>query len=70
MVCNDVEIEPILQEISREQLGRGSNRAPDARLGIHTCWFWENQQSALFDVRVFHPNAEKNAPILEGGFGH
>ena len=32
MVCSDVEIEPILQDISEEQLGRGSNRAPDARL--------------------------------------
>ena len=32
MVCSDVEIEPVLQDISGEQLGRGSNRAPDARL--------------------------------------
>ena len=31
MVCSDVEIEPVLQDISGEQLGRGSNRAPDAR---------------------------------------
>ena len=29
-VCSDVEIEPVLQNISGEQLGRGSNRAPDA----------------------------------------
>ena len=35
MVCTDVEIEPALQDISGEQLGRGSNRAPDARLDIH-----------------------------------
>ena len=57
MVCNDVEIEPILQEISGEQLGRGSNRAPDARLDIHAPGFWENQRSAFFVSRVFHPNA-------------
>ena len=30
IVCSDVEIEPILQDIAGEQLGRGSNRAPDA----------------------------------------
>ena len=32
-------------------MGRGSNRAQDAR-------FWEHQRSAFFDVRVCHPNAE------------
>ena len=42
MVCSDVEIEPVLQDISGEQLGRGSNRAPDARLDIHARGFWEN----------------------------
>ena len=57
MVCTDVEIEPVLQDILGEQLGRGSNRAPDARLDIHACRFWENQRSAFFDVRVCHPNA-------------
>ena len=58
MVCSDVEIVPVLQDISGEQLGRGSNRAPDARLDIHARGFWENQRSAFFDVRVFHPNAD------------
>ena len=58
MVLSDVEIEPVLQDISGEQLGRGSNRAPDARLDIHARGFWENQRSAFFDVRVFHPNAD------------
>ena len=58
MVCYDVEIEPVLQNISGEQLNRGSNTAPDARLDIHARGFWENQRSAFFDVRVCHPNAE------------
>ena len=58
MVCTGVEIEPVLQDISGEQLGRGSNRAPDARLDIHARGFWENQRSAFFDVRVCHPNAD------------
>ena len=85
MVCTDVEIEPVLQDISGGQLGRGSNRAPDARLDIHARGFWENQRSAFFDVRVCHPNADsyrdlelqlsqsrerEEAPIREEGFGH
>ena len=52
VVCTDVEIEPVLRDISGEQLGRGSNQAPDARLDIHARGFWENQRSAFFDVRV------------------
>jgi len=44
--------------ISGDQLGRGSNRAPDARLDIHARGFWESQRSAFFDVRVCHPNAD------------
>ena len=32
MVCNDVEVDPVLQGITKEQLMRGSNRAEDARL--------------------------------------
>lgn len=52
MVYSDVKIEPVVQEISGEQLGRGSNRTPDARLDIHACGFWENKRSAFFDVRL------------------
>ena len=32
MVCNDVEVEPVLQEITGEVLTRGTNKALDARL--------------------------------------
>ena len=35
-VCSDVETEPVLLDISGEQLSRGSNKAQDARLDIHT----------------------------------
>ena len=35
-VCGDDEIEHVLQEISRERLNRGTNKAPDARLGTPT----------------------------------
>ena len=58
IVCSDVQVEPVLQDISGEQLNRGSNRAPDARLDIRARGFWESQRSAFFDVRVCHPNAD------------
>ena len=32
IVCSDVQVEPVLQDISGEQLNGGSNRAPDALL--------------------------------------
>ena len=57
MVFSDIEIEPVLQDISGEHLNRGSNKAQDARLDIHARGFWERHRSAFFDVRVCHPNA-------------
>ena len=57
-VCNDVEVEPVLQPITGETLNRGANRAQDARLDIHARGFWERQRSAFFDVRVCHLNAD------------
>ena len=38
-------------------LNKGSNKAQDARLGIHARGFWERHRSAFFDVRVCHPDA-------------
>ena len=58
MVCNDVEVELVLQEVTGETLNRGANKAPDARFDIHAPGFWERQRSAFFDVRVCHPNAD------------
>ena len=58
MVCNDVEVEPVLHEVTGETLNHGANKAPNARLDIHAIGFWERQRSALFDVRVCHPNAD------------
>ena len=43
MVCNDVEVEPVLQEVTGETLNHGANKAPDARLDIHARAFWERQ---------------------------
>ena len=58
MVCNDVEKETVLEEITGETLNRGANRAPDARLDISARGFWERQRTAFFDVRVYHTNAD------------
>ena len=55
IVCNDVELEPVLQELTGEVLPRVSNTASDARLDIHARGFWEKQRSTFFDVRVCHP---------------
>ena len=41
MVCSDVEVEPVLHDITKEKLNRGSNRAHDARLDIQTRGFWD-----------------------------
>lgn len=58
IVCNDVQIEPVLQEINGEVLTPGTNRAVDARLDIHARGFWERHGSAFFDVGVCYPSAE------------
>ena len=58
MVCDDVEVEPVLQEVTGETLNHGANKASDARLDIHARGFWKRQRSAFFVVRVFHPNAD------------
>ena len=58
MVCSDVEVKPVLQDITEEQLIKRSNRAQDARLDIWAAGFWDPQSSAFFDVRVCHPNDE------------
>ena len=58
MVCKDVEVEPVLQGITGDELNRGANTASDARLDIIVRGFWERQRYAFFEVRVCHPNAD------------
>ena len=57
-VCTDVEMEPVVQEVTVEVLPRGANKAPDARLDIRVRSFRAREQSAFFDVRVSHSNAD------------
>ena len=47
MVCNDVEIEPVLQGIAGETLNRGVNRASDAHLDISARGFWERHLTEI-----------------------
>ena len=35
MVCNYVEVEPLLQEVTGETWNHGANKAPDARFDVH-----------------------------------
>ena len=42
---------------SKKLRGKCANRAPDARLHIRARGLRAREQSAFFDVRVFHPNA-------------
>ena len=57
-VCSNVVKEPPLQQLSGEViLPRTANCQDDARLDIRAKGFWNRQQDAFFDVRVFHPNA-------------
>ena len=51
-------MEPVLQEVFGEVLPRGANKAPDARLDIRAWGSWAREQSAFFDVRACHPNAD------------
>ena len=42
LVCHDVEIEPVLPEITGDSLAIGANTAPDPRLDIHARSFWSS----------------------------
>ena len=44
---------------------QSANQQDDARADIYARGFWGQRQSAFFDIRVFHPNAQsyRNASI-------
>ena len=47
-----IEVEPVLQDITGEELNRGANTTLDVGLDIVAWGFWERHRSAFFDVRV------------------
>ena len=58
-VCRNVKSEPPLLPLTGENIvPLSANRCDDARADIRATGFWGRQQCALFDVRVFHPNAQ------------
>ena len=62
-VFNDVEIEPVLEPLSGEQLEKKTaNRDDDARSDTRVRGFWGNQQNAFFDFWIFYPYALSYAP--------
>ena len=54
MVCSNVEIEPVLQDISGEHLNRGSIKAQDARLDIHA-WFLGTKSISILRCEGLSP---------------
>ena len=60
-VCHSVTTEPHLQPVDREVFHHQSaNREDNARVDISARGFWSPSQVAIFDVRVFYPNAPSN----------
>ena len=60
-VCHNVAIEPLLQPLSGELFShRSANTQPNTHQDICARGFWSAGQDAIFDIRVFHPNASSN----------
>ena len=61
-VCNNVRVEPDLQELTSEELsGHTANTTDEARLDITINGFWGGRFERTFlDVRVFNPYAPSN----------
>ena len=56
-ICNDVELEPILQPLEGEKFKLKINAADDARLDIRARGLLRKGQSAYFDLRVTNTNS-------------
>ena len=60
-VTSTVEIEPILQPLTGEVMTeRSANIEENSRLDVKCTGFWNPQQDAFLDVRVFNPLASRN----------
>ena len=60
----DVGCEPILQELSGEEMRYASaNRADEARSDVRVLGFWGNRRYAFFDFKVFYPFATTYFPL-------
>ena len=61
--CYDVVIEPVLQELTGEELPPGSNTSANARLDVSCRNFWTPLDKVFTDVRIFHAQAPSNAKM-------
>ena len=59
-VAHSTRIEPPLQPLSGEVLSDGSNIEDEARLDIAARSFWNENEMAFFDIRVFNPFAKSH----------
>ena len=58
MVCHDVQVEPVLQEITVEILAR-SEESPRCSARCSRAWLFERGKALpFFNVRVCHANVE------------
>ena len=63
-MCVDVESEPHLIPITNEEItNRTANVKEDARLDIKAKSFWQRGQTAFFDIRVMHVNAQSQKQL-------
>ena len=59
-VCEDVRVEPQLQQLSCERFSEKTvNKLDQARVNISVRGLWLTGQVAFFDVRVFNPTAKQ-----------
>ena len=60
-VCKDVAIEPSLLPVTGEEFVlRSANIEDDSRLDVKARGFYRQGQTAFFDIRIAHLNAESN----------
>lgn len=60
-VCYDVQTEPMLIPVTKEEMSQSGNMNDASRLDISARGFWRHGQRAFFDIRVFNPLAPTNA---------
>ena len=60
-VCEDVRVELQLQPLTGESFAPSTATGNEVRLDVGARGFWQADQMAFFDVRVFNPNARRYA---------
>ena len=59
--CRKVEVEPLLQPLTREKLKyQTSIKEDNARLDLSALGFWRRDEKLFFDIRVFDPVAQSH----------